>query len=116
MSKFPVDASLGKVLKCLDILGFKILRKREHINLERMNLDGAQSCTQGDLHWCVLSFWDYRHNGLVELHYRTKKKAAPKRPLPSVDSILSAHKHLLTSPSPHPAITGKAQAAETQER
>lgn len=31
MAKFPVDAPKQKVIRALNILGFKIVREREHI-------------------------------------------------------------------------------------
>ena len=43
MSKFPVDAPKGKVLKALALLGFRIVREREHIALSRDNADGTQT-------------------------------------------------------------------------
>ena len=43
MSKFPVDAPKGKVLKALALLGFRIVREREHIALSRDNGDGTQT-------------------------------------------------------------------------
>jgi predicted RNA binding protein YcfA (HicA-like mRNA interferase family) len=43
MSKFPVDAPKGKVLKALALLGFRIVREREHIALARDNGDGTQT-------------------------------------------------------------------------
>jgi len=43
MTKFPVDAPKKKVVKALEILGFQILREREHISLERTNPDGTKT-------------------------------------------------------------------------
>ncbi len=42
MPKFPVDASKHRVVKSLEILGFKMIREREHISVERINPDGTK--------------------------------------------------------------------------
>lgn len=41
MPKFPVDAPKRRVLKALELLGFVIVREREHIALQRTNPDGS---------------------------------------------------------------------------
>ncbi len=41
MSKFPVDASLARVLKALGQLGFDTVREGNHIALTRQNVDGT---------------------------------------------------------------------------
>jgi predicted RNA binding protein YcfA (HicA-like mRNA interferase family) len=41
MAKFPIDAPKRKVLKALGVLGFEIVREREHIAMIRRNLDGT---------------------------------------------------------------------------
>lgn len=43
MSKFPVDAPKQKVVKSLEALGFKIVREKEHISMERLNPDGSKT-------------------------------------------------------------------------
>jgi predicted RNA binding protein YcfA (HicA-like mRNA interferase family) len=43
MPKFPVDAPKQRVIKTFEILGFKIIREREHISMERTNLDGTKT-------------------------------------------------------------------------
>jgi hypothetical protein len=43
MPKFPIDAPRQRVLKALIILGFRIVREKEHISLERMNPDGTKT-------------------------------------------------------------------------
>jgi predicted RNA binding protein YcfA (HicA-like mRNA interferase family) len=43
MTKFPLDAPKRKVIKALEILGFKIIREKEHISMERDNPDGSSS-------------------------------------------------------------------------
>jgi predicted RNA binding protein YcfA (HicA-like mRNA interferase family) len=43
MMKFPVDAPKTKVIKALEILGFKLLREREHLALLRLNPDGSKT-------------------------------------------------------------------------
>jgi predicted RNA binding protein YcfA (HicA-like mRNA interferase family) len=41
--KFPVDAPKTKVVKALALLGFRIVREREHIAMVRDNSDGTQT-------------------------------------------------------------------------
>jgi predicted RNA binding protein YcfA (HicA-like mRNA interferase family) len=43
VAKFPVDAPKNKVIKALGILGFRIVREREHIALVKDNPDGTQT-------------------------------------------------------------------------
>lgn len=43
MSRFPVDAPNGRVIKTLEILGFRLIRKREHISMLRENPDGGKT-------------------------------------------------------------------------
>ena len=40
IEKFPVDAPMRKVIKALGILGFQVLREKEHISMVRKNPDG----------------------------------------------------------------------------
>jgi predicted RNA binding protein YcfA (HicA-like mRNA interferase family) len=39
--KFPVDAPRSRVVKALQLLGFQIVREREHIAMRRTNADGT---------------------------------------------------------------------------
>ena len=43
MAKFPVDAPRRKVVKTLGILGFHIVREKEHISMMRKNPDGSKT-------------------------------------------------------------------------
>jgi predicted RNA binding protein YcfA (HicA-like mRNA interferase family) len=43
MSKFPVDAPKRKVIKALELLGFRLIREKEHIAMERNNPDGTKT-------------------------------------------------------------------------
>ncbi|GFP19281.1 hypothetical protein HKBW3S42_00297 [Candidatus Hakubella thermalkaliphila] len=43
MPKFPVDAPKQRVIKSLEILGFRVIREREHISMERENPDGTKT-------------------------------------------------------------------------
>ena len=40
MQKFPVDAPKKKVVKALEILGFQIVREKEHISMVRDKPEG----------------------------------------------------------------------------
>ncbi|HEY8667661.1 MAG TPA: type II toxin-antitoxin system HicA family toxin [Tepidisphaeraceae bacterium] len=41
MPRFPVDAPKAKVIRSLQLLGFQIIREREHIAMLRRNADGS---------------------------------------------------------------------------
>jgi predicted RNA binding protein YcfA (HicA-like mRNA interferase family) len=43
MVKFPVDVPKIKVIRTLELLGFTILREREHIVMVRENEDGTRT-------------------------------------------------------------------------
>jgi len=43
MPKFPVDAPKHKVVKALSILGFQMVREKEHISMIRSNPDGTKT-------------------------------------------------------------------------
>jgi predicted RNA binding protein YcfA (HicA-like mRNA interferase family) len=43
MPKFPVDAPKRRVVKTLEILGFRMIREKEHIAMERTNPDGTKT-------------------------------------------------------------------------
>ena len=43
MLKFPVDAPKRKVVKALEILGFRTVREKEHISMVRENPDGSRT-------------------------------------------------------------------------
>ena len=43
MSKFPVDASQRRVIRTFQLLGFRIIREREHIVMVRENQDGTET-------------------------------------------------------------------------
>jgi predicted RNA binding protein YcfA (HicA-like mRNA interferase family) len=42
MPKFPVDAPKRRVVKTFEILGFRMVREKEHISMERTNPDGTK--------------------------------------------------------------------------
>ena len=41
--KFPVDAPKARVIKSLEMLGFRMIRQREHIAMLRENPDGSKT-------------------------------------------------------------------------
>jgi len=43
VAKFPVDASLDRVLAALSALGFRVVRQGNHVALARENPDGTRS-------------------------------------------------------------------------
>ena len=43
MTKFPIDAPKQRVIKSLEILGFRVIREKEHISMERANPDGTKT-------------------------------------------------------------------------
>jgi predicted RNA binding protein YcfA (HicA-like mRNA interferase family) len=43
MIKFPVDAPKRRVVKSLELLGFIIVREREHISMVRSNPNGSKT-------------------------------------------------------------------------
>ncbi len=43
MAKFPIDAPKRRVTKTLEMLGFRIVREKEHISMVRENSDGTKS-------------------------------------------------------------------------
>lgn len=43
MPRFPVDASKQKVIKTFELLGFNLIREKEHISMERLNPDGSKT-------------------------------------------------------------------------
>ena len=43
MTRFPVDAPKMKVIKAFELLGFSLVREREHIAMIRENTDGTRT-------------------------------------------------------------------------
>jgi len=43
VAHFPVDAPKSKVIKSLELLGFSLVREREHIAMIRENADGSKT-------------------------------------------------------------------------
>jgi hypothetical protein len=43
MSKWPVDTPKSRVINTLGLLGFRLIREKEHIALLRLNPDGSKT-------------------------------------------------------------------------
>ena len=43
MTRFPIDATNARVIRTLESLGFRLIRKRKHISMLRENPDGSKT-------------------------------------------------------------------------
>jgi predicted RNA binding protein YcfA (HicA-like mRNA interferase family) len=42
MAKFPTDAPINRVIRSLELLGFRLVREGNHIAMKRENQDGTK--------------------------------------------------------------------------
>jgi len=43
MPRFPADAPIRRVVKAMEVLGFKVVRQKEHISMLRKNSDRTKT-------------------------------------------------------------------------
>ncbi|MFH0789258.1 MAG: type II toxin-antitoxin system HicA family toxin [Pseudomonadota bacterium] len=43
MGKFPIDAPIQKVKNTFELLGFRTIREKKHLSMERTNPDGTKT-------------------------------------------------------------------------
>ena len=43
MLRFPADAPIRRVVRAFEILGFRLIRERQHISMVRQNPDGSRT-------------------------------------------------------------------------
>ena len=94
MPRFPVDASQDKVIRCFERLGFRLVRKGNHIAMVRQNVDGSNTPS------AILNLekgLTNRANGVITCDYG-EKIPSPKV-LPGQSSRLG---HLARPPTTQP--------------
>jgi len=95
LSKFPVDAPKNRVLKALRLLGFRLIREKEHISMERTNSEGTKNpltmpnhlkikastlrtiCTQASVHGMNFLMLMKKLDGPIQITTAKTKGAAP---------------------------------------
>jgi hypothetical protein len=85
MAKFPVDAPKTRVIRTLELLGFTIVREREHIVMLRENNDGTRTpltiptegvtCKLKSLSYKALSLIMFKKITTVQRQSLTKNEA-----------------------------------------
>ena len=70
MTKFPSDAPKKRVLRALELLGFRVVREQQHIAMVRENADGTRNLKAptprtADGHPDLTGIWEIYFNSIA---------------------------------------------------